>query len=288
MVTLQGTRDPAIAALRETARALRESARARRAYASSWQPFGATFRTALLAKHAGLGAQLDRLAELFAQVSDAHSAFSEDEERAGADIADIPERFEVVFRLTEEYHTQSSALQRATESLQELGEAEDPKTEAELQRRRDARAAALETSKAAVRALISGREKYRRFKVRKTRDGWGRYASGLRKLAQREASLFNEIRSALSAIREAAALAPPEAVAVEAALGRQLEAAPPPVPPPAERAPPPAEPAPPAAEPAPPPVEPAPPPVEPAPPPAEPEPGEVAADPQNEEEEEPQ
>jgi hypothetical protein len=141
--------------------------------------------------------------------------------------------------------------------------------EAEIQKRKEAQVAAIEATKASVRALIEAREKYRRFKLRKTREGWGRYGRGLRTLSQREVSLFRDIKSVLLEIKSAARLPPPEALAVDAAVAQQLAAAPPPVPQPA---PVPRPVAPPPADPAPAPLPPeAPPPADPAPVPLPPE-----------------
>jgi hypothetical protein len=208
---------------------LLSAVQARREYAQAWTEFGTTACAMASLQIPQLGAQFTTLSGLFNEIAAIQNALADAEDRNADDFRDVFERFDVVFRLNDEYNAAKARDAEAVYALKELRariatEREKPSwpkleikfTQQEAAARAE-RIAALERYKMVLALLLKAKIGYNRFKVRQLRHGWTLYADALREAAEKEIDAFGRIREHLrglsldglsEAVDELAAAAP--------------------------------------------------------------------------------
>ena len=133
-------------------------------------------------------------------------------ERSAEDIRDVFERFEVLYRVNEEYGIRKEQLAEANRKLTETHakieaeknkgtyEKNKQKLEASLELARKDKTDALRRIKRKVRQLMHVKETYNKFKVKRFRQGFTRYNDALREASQNEIQKLTQIREFMSAL----------------------------------------------------------------------------------------
>jgi tetratricopeptide (TPR) repeat protein len=216
-------RDPIVDKLELFANALAAASRARASYAASWAPFGLCLQTLVMAKNPGVSSVFPTLLQFISQVSSAESDFSKALVRASDDFRDVVERYGVLYRQNEAYFELHIAFERASEALAnavaddaaERGKAGYERSRARFERAivaaRETKRRTLAAARTAVQELIVTRERYKRFKLRRTEQGWRGYAEAAQEFARRETEAFTGMRKEIEALKAAGKMPPEDA-----------------------------------------------------------------------------
>lgn len=189
-----------------------QSAESRVLYAKSWSDIGSTSCAMLTSQIPELKAQFEEMRTIFNEVYQIHFKLAKEIERSAEDIRDVYERFDVLFRVNEEYNIRKEQLADATRKLTEAHakiEAEkakgtyqknEAKLLANLEAARKDKTDALRRIKRKVKQLMAVKDSYNKFKVKRFRQGFTRYSHALREAAQSEIQKLTQIREFLAAL----------------------------------------------------------------------------------------
>jgi hypothetical protein len=211
---------------------LSNTAKIRRDYAQSWSNFGTAVSAMAVSQLPDLKEAFDELTALFEEVAQIQRTLADSETRNAEDHHDCVERFEVLWRLSEEngarkkqYDDATSALQSAqtrneVESHKPTYEKNRYKFEAQIAECKAKKSDALTKYKNSIQALIAYKQAYSAFRVRRIRHGWNCYATTLRLAAEQDMDVFTRIRDKLNTMEVSDD--------VKAAISGKLEIQPPP------------------------------------------------------------
>jgi hypothetical protein len=210
----------------------------RREYAKSWLEFISAIQRVTLTQIPEAKEGLTELTSLISQLAQIHTTLALKEERSAEDLRDVYERYEIVFRASEnvirrrsQYEGAGKALTSAqsrlrTEEGQPNFEKKKQKLELAVSEAKRAKTEALDKFKAALAAVIEHKELYNKFRIRRLSHGWHLYATAIREAAEQEMDVFVKIRDHLATLdgvidlpagaTEALAKPSPEPVAPEA------------------------------------------------------------------------
>ena len=206
------------------------ASQARIQYAKGWETFGETSAAMLTSQIPEMQSKFDELKDLFKAVADIHLKLSAEEARNADDFRDVIERYEVIYRVTEEYNERKVQWKTACdnfENKQKQIEMEkikgtftknQYKLEGELAKCKQDKIDFLRRIKRKVNQLIHVKEAYSRFKVNRFRAGFTRYANALKEASEAEAEAFEKIRDYLNDLRVES---PEAADAAESAFNEQ-------------------------------------------------------------------
>jgi hypothetical protein len=153
---------------------------------------------------------LQQLSSLFAELAAIHTALADKEERNAEDFRDVIERFDVVFRINNEYNDRNnefnsaSAALTAAEKKIEIERSKPTfekvrfKMEQQLAASKAGKTEALKRLKEALARLIQAKAADNKFKVRRWKHGWLLYAAAIKEAAQKEMEIFVRIRDHLA------------------------------------------------------------------------------------------
>ena len=212
-------------------RGLHSASEARLQYAKGWEDFGKTSAIMLTSQIPELEAQFQELEKLFAEVAAIHRKLAQEESRNAEDFRDVIERFSVVYRVSEEYSTRKQQWKEACEAFDSANKKieleklkgtyakNQVKLEANLAAAKKEKSDFLRRIKRKCQQLIDEKNKYNKFKIRRFRSGWTRYANALKVASEAEIDVYGRIRDYLSQLN----VEHPEAAKVaEAAVTEQL------------------------------------------------------------------
>lgn len=218
---------------------LHNASEARLQYAKGWEDFGATSLNMLVSQIPELELQFQDLQKLFSEVAAIHVKLAQEESRNAEDFRDIIERFAVVFRVSEEYGIRKDQWREAQTNYDnqakkiEIEKAKGTydknrfKLDSQLAQCKQDKIDFLRRVKRKCAQLITEKEKYNAFKVRRLRQGWTRYSNALKEASEAEYEVYGKIRDFLAQLK----LDNPEAASIaENAINEQITNTPPPAP----------------------------------------------------------
>lgn len=189
-----------------------QAATNRTAYAKSWSDIGSTSCAMLTSQIPELKTRFEEMRTIFNELSHIQYKLASEMERSAEDIRDVFERFEVLYRVNEEYGIRKEQLAEANRKLTETHakieaeknkgtyEKNKQKLEASLELARKDKTDALRRIKRKVRQLMHVKETYNKFKVKRFRQGFTRYNDALREASQNEIQKLTQIREFMSAL----------------------------------------------------------------------------------------
>ncbi|OHS99254.1 hypothetical protein TRFO_08502 [Tritrichomonas foetus] len=189
---------------------LHSAADARFQYARGWEDFGKTSAAMLTSQIPELESRFNELPKLFAEVAEIHRKLASEETRNAEDFRDVIERFAVVFRVSEEYAERKDQWKAACDAydnvLKKIEIEKVKGTFTKNQYKLEAQVAAakkekvdyLRRIKRKINQLIEVKEAYNKFKVRRFRQGWTRYAEAIKVASEAETAAYEKIRDYLS------------------------------------------------------------------------------------------
>jgi hypothetical protein len=191
---------------------LTTAARYRRAYAHSWIDFIFSVQQMTLTQLPELKDSFTELGVLIEQLSQIHRNLADKEERTAEDLRDVYERFEAVFRISEDLMRRRGQYQLADKDLiaahvrisleQNRPDFEKKRTSLEqaLLLAKTNKTEAIKHYKDGLMLMIEQKDLYNKFKVRRLSHGWHLYASAVKEAAQQELELFAKIRDHLETL----------------------------------------------------------------------------------------
>jgi hypothetical protein len=234
------TKDSVITDMATSADALIAAGENRQVYAASWLRLSEQLNRLVISQYPAIEVKLTSLSQLITQISEAEQKLADSEIRNGEDFRDIVARYEVVYRCSEAYLQTQTTFKTATEVLTQAlkkqeTESQKPdyekvkvKIEAAVATATTNKRNSLEAAKTAILDLIRERQKYRKFKIRKLREGWSKYAAVLKSTADVETGVFNQVKGVLAEMREFQEPPPEEVAQIGQEIEAQLGQAPPP------------------------------------------------------------
>lgn len=193
--------------------ALVRASESRTAYAQGWSDFGSTTCAMLTSQIPEFRKEFEQLRDICVQLSIVHRALAAAELRNAEDFRDVIERYAVVFRnfnekfdAKERYLTQNERYRALKEKAKAAArkpnnESAVAKLNIRVEDAKAATAAALRALIEATEAVVTEKDKYNKFKIRRMRQGWARYTAALRAASADELRLFESLRSLISGIR---------------------------------------------------------------------------------------
>jgi hypothetical protein len=213
MFTL-GHKDSILNDMVVSAKAMIGAGERRLKYANDWKEIGPIMSHLVVSQSPDVAEKMTAAVTILNQVSEVEGKLAQDEMRNGEDFRDVIERYEVLFRTNEVYLESKQRLRSANEdldasiekdkreALKPTYERNRPKLEISISKAKDGKRVAVEKSKEAIRNLINAREKYTRFKVRRLKQGWIRYGTGLSTTCEKEIELFTRLRNILEDMKK--------------------------------------------------------------------------------------
>jgi hypothetical protein len=218
---------------------LDKAATARKRYSDSWKNLGRMLQGMIIGQTSVISGQISQFTSLINEIADVHSRLAAEELRNAEDFRDIFERYEVMYRANTEYSNAKTlflAASKDLESARKKNETEKTKPdyeakrrvklEAEIEKGKSAKAKYLELVKTNLANLITQREKYDKFKVRRLCEGWTRYGHALKIESENESAIIDRIQECLAEMKGQNSVNPENLAQIETALQKHIEEAP--------------------------------------------------------------
>jgi hypothetical protein len=186
--------------------------RNRRDCAQAWIDFGKKAQAMVSLQIPELSTRFAELETLFEEYAKIHEELADKEERSSEDFRDCIERFQVVFRVREEYDMRKEQYMESTmkleaahkrieaESVKPGYEKRQAKLEVTLQEAKQDKVDWLRRYKRKTIQIINVKNEYNKFKVRRIRHGWLLYSDAMKEAAQQEMDVLIRIRRLLESL----------------------------------------------------------------------------------------
>jgi hypothetical protein len=187
-----------------------------------------------------VGAQLASLSAILIKIADAELELSEAELRCAEDFRDAIERYDVLFRVSEEHLAAETRNRVAADRLNAAVEADHAEQlkpsyaknkfalQAQVAKAKEEKTDAVAHVRKATEALMDCRARYAHFKINRVRHGWTLFGTVLLRVATAEKQFFAELKDVLREFNKVPPQeVPPEtAAAIRAAVVEQMAAPP--------------------------------------------------------------
>lgn len=212
-----------------------QAVKGRRLFAESWEGFADATTKMIETQIPSIAPQFEALEKLIKELADCERQLSNGEERYAEDFRDVIERFAVVYRVNEEFNARKSVFKDCCTFLKTAEErlvAEQAKPTFEKNRSKLEQAVeickqdkknALRRYIRKIKQLITVKDSYNKFKIRRFRSGFITYANALKTAAEKEIEIYGRIRDHLAQIKVED---PATGEQLESALNEQMENAP--------------------------------------------------------------
>ena len=209
-----GTRDSASGIMQKIADNIKNVGQQRINYGESWKHFAEDVSKMALSQNPQVEQNLKIVQEDFEALGQIHISFGETQIRTSQDIFDVYYRYEAVFAKNEEYmkarFSYKTACEKLEKAIQKNQQAQSKgnydknkdKLEAKINKRKEEKRNTLEGYKAALQTLISAKERFALFKVRRFTEAWTRYSIASQRAANDEKQLMQKLKEDLQNLKD--------------------------------------------------------------------------------------
>ena len=203
-------KNPTLESIKALSRKIMSISESRLSYARNLRRFAERLNQLITSVVPSEADKFKTLAGFYIEAASVNEELAASENRTSEDIRDLLERFAVVTRTNDAYQKQTDVMQDKSHALidamaTEIAEQKKPtyekvryKIEEKVGSAKAAKNASVMELKESIRHLISEKEKYNKFKVRRLEHAWTTYADDHARLYAKEQEVMENIVQFLS------------------------------------------------------------------------------------------